>query len=164
VLEYEVRAPRRKLLALARACDDEADGRQMRGEVAANLHAALEPAVAEVRGAILGMSSGGLPHDGEPLRAAVASAVRSDIRLSGKFAGARIQVTKRGMPRGFANAPKRLNARRGWRHRVFGRDVWVTQIGEPGWFDDTMARGHRRYRAAVEKAMDGMANRIVRKG
>jgi hypothetical protein len=141
----------------ARALDGEADGREFNRDLAVSLAEALRPAVAELRGAVLGMSSGGLPHTGESLRGAVAGHIEVEMRR----AGAVIRATKRGMPRGFINAPKRLNARRGWRRQVYG-GVWVRQLGKPGWFDDTVARGHERYRAAAQAALQRRIERIAR--
>jgi hypothetical protein len=140
-----------------RALDGEADGQEFRRDLAEGLTEALRPAVAELRGAILGMASAGLPHAGESLRGAVAAHIEVEVRAS----GAVIRATKRGMPRGFSNAPKRLNARRGWRRQVYG-GAWVRQIGKPGWFDDTTARGHERYRRAAEAALEKRIRRITR--
>ncbi|NJP33682.1 hypothetical protein [Micromonospora thermarum] len=153
----------RNFAQVARALQDEADGTQWRAELTADLHEALEPGVTAARGAILGMPSAGLPHGGEPLRVAVANQVVSEVSL-GRNPGARIRVRKRGMPRGFRNAGKRLNARRGWRHPVFSPDVWTHQLGEPGWFDDTMRRLHPKLRQAALRALDRRARRITRRG
>lgn len=147
---------------LARALDAEADGDEWRAELAQDLHEALLPGVSAVRGALMGMSTGGLDHADEPLRQAVAQAVESDVRMSGKRAGARIRARKKGMPRNFHNAPKRLNAR-SWRHPQFGADVWVTQTGEQGWFDWTLRRLHPRLRLAAENALHNRARRITRR-
>lgn len=161
---YAIEADRRSFARVERALRDEADGRELRRDLADNLHSALEPAVGAVRAAVMSMATGGLPHAGEPLRVAVAAGVQVEVQLSGRAAGARIVATKHGMPRGFAQAPKRLNARRGWRHKVYGRDVWVRQVGAPGWFDDTLRRGQERYRTAVRVALDRVARRIATKG
>lgn len=158
----EIRPDPASFRRVAAALDDEADGREWRRELAAELHTALAPGVDAARAAVLAMP-GGLPHAGEPLRQAVAAAVTSEIRLSGASAGARIRARKRGMPRGFTNAPKRLNARRGWRHPVFSPDVWVTQRGEPGWFDDTLRPLRPAMRAAAERALQSRAQRIARR-
>ena len=161
----EVVPPRRQMDSLARALDREANGQQFARDLSTNIHEALQPLVTTVQGAVLGMSTGGLPHGGQPLRTAVAQQVESYVRLSGKSPGAGVRVRKYGMPRGFNNAPRRLNARKGWRHPVFGNtNVWVHQVGEPGWFDDNTTRFAGRYRVAVKRAMDDMAERIARSG
>lgn len=148
---------------LARALEQEADGDEWRRDLADDLHEALRPGVTAVRGALMGMATGGLQHAGEPLRQAVAQNVESLVRTDGQRAGARIRAKKTGLPRGFANAPKRLNAR-SWRHPIPGDpDTWVTQIGAPGWFDDTLRRMHPRLRLAAERALEKRARRISRR-
>ncbi|MBC9001293.1 hypothetical protein O7630_34450 [Micromonospora sp. WMMD718] len=154
----------RSFARVARALDDEAGGEEWRTELAAELHAVLEPGVAAVRGALMGMATGGLDDGHEPLRAAVAAGVESQVRVDGRRAGVRIRARKI-MLRNFANAPKRLNSRRGWRHPVFGdTETWVTQIGQPGWFDDPLRRLHARLHAAAARALDNRARRIARRG
>lgn len=148
---------------VARALEEESDGDEWRRETAEELHEALRPGVAAVRGALLSMQTAGLGHAGEPLRQAVAAGVESIARFDGQRAGARIRAKRTPQIRGFANAPKRLNARRGWRHPVGGRDVWVTQQGRPGWFDDTLTRLHPRLRLAAERALENRARRISRR-
>ncbi|MFG1898696.1 hypothetical protein ACGFIP_32280 [Micromonospora zamorensis] len=146
---------------VARALDEESGGDLWRAELATELHAVLEPGVSAVRGALMGMASG-LDDGHEPLRQAVAGGVESTVRLDGKRAGARIRAKKTQL-RGFANAPKRLNSRRGWRHPVHGADVWVTQQGQAGWFDDPLRRLRPRLRAAAVRTLDNRARRISRR-
>lgn len=148
---------------VVRALDDEADGREWRRELAEELHEALQPGVIAVRSSIMSMASAGLEHAGEPLRSAVAGNVVTDIRLGASGGGARIRVRRTGLPRGFANAPKRLNGRSGWRHPVFGPDVWVRQIGKPGWFDDTLRALRPKLRQSAQKALQSRADRIARR-
>jgi len=155
----EVRADASSFGRVARSLDEESDGEHLRKDLVEGFRAALEPAVDEVRGALMQMASGGLAHAGEPLRLAVAQHVVVSV---GRRSAA-IRALKTGMPRGFWNAPKRLNQRQ-FRHRVYGRDVWVTQVGAPGWFDDTLQRNQTRYRVAARRALDDMADRIGRKG
>lgn len=139
----------------------EEDGMRLRRQLAKELRDAVAPAVAEAKGRVLAIGSAGLPHDGGSLRSAVASRVQTQARLTGKSAGVRVRARKSGMPRGFANAPKRLNRDGGWRHPVYGnRDVWVRQLGAPDWFDDPLQARKAEYRAAVERAVRGMADRI----
>src|SRR5262245_56732720 len=90
------------------------------------------------RASILAMGVHGSKRAEPSLRAVVAKATKVRIRTSGKRPGVRVVVKKTTMPRGFRNAPKRLNAARGWRHPVFGSDNWVTQRGKPRWFDNAM--------------------------
>jgi hypothetical protein len=152
---------RAQFARVARELDREAGSTEWQDDLAVDLAEALEPGLSAVRGAVMAMSSGGLPHAGEPLRAAVAHQIVIDIRLGGGFAGARIRAKNTGMPRGFRHAPKRLNAR-SWRHPTRG-GAWVTQVGEPGWFDFTLQRLHPRLRHAAENALAKRARRISRR-
>lgn len=160
--EVTIRADQRTFDSLARAMEREASGR-MRRDLADELEDAVDPAVHEVRAALMGMQAGGLGHAGEPLRAAVAAGIQDRVILTGRTAGVKVIASSLGMPRGFWRAPKRLNAR-GWSHPVFGRrNVTVRQVGAPGFFDDTLERHRAQCRAAVARAMQKSVNRIERK-
>lgn len=146
------------LARLVVALRAEADGKQLGRELARELKAIAEPALQAARGALMSMASSS--HVLPGLRQTVAARTTIRVRLSGKHPGVLIRASKSGMPRGFNNAPKRLNAR-GWRHTVFGDDgVWVTQRGRPGWFDDTIPRFQDVARRAAAKALDDVARRI----
>lgn len=146
---------------IATALKYEENGSRLRRQLAKELREAVAPAVADAKGRLMSMGSSGRARHGEPLRRAVASRMQVQARLTGKAAGVKVRARKSGMPRGFANAPKRLNRDGGWRHPVFGnRNVWVEQRGAPGWFDDPMQQRTAEYRAAVERAVKGMADRI----
>ncbi|MFC6017214.1 hypothetical protein ACFP2T_13480 [Plantactinospora solaniradicis] len=151
------------LQALGRRLRDEEDGKKLRRDLAKNLRAALEPAKDEVRSALMGMATAGLEVDGAPLRTTVLKGLKAEARLTGRKTGARLKIKKTPELRNFKNAPKRLNSKKGWRHRVFGQDVWVTQVGEREYFDRTIRTGQGRYRAAVRAAMAETARRITRK-
>jgi hypothetical protein len=150
----------KSLAALVAALNKEADGEKLGWDLARNLAAAVSPAAGAAKSSILTMSSPREVTDGVSLRSAVASRVAVEVRLGGSSPGVAIKAGKVGMPRGFANAPKRLNSRHGWRHKVFGREVWVTQVGRPGWFDDTIARRKPAATKAARQALDAMAKRI----
>lgn len=139
----------------------EADGKELRKELMKSTKNALEPAVGELRGAILAMPSSGDPRVGPPLRQTIAARVRVEVRLSGKTPGARIKVRKTKTLRGFANAPMRTNRDAGWRHPVFNGGGWVTQHGKPGWFDDTLKPNQEKYRRAVLDAVEEMSRRVA---
>lgn len=153
---------------MASAIKREADSKQLRRDLMRNLRQAVKPAENEAKSSIMAMGSAGL-RTGPSLRSAIARQVKSETRLSGKYAGIRVKVRKRNMPRGFVNAPKRTNSAKGWRHPTFGRDAdgatrWVHQLGKPRWFDDPMQAHAPEYRAAVHQAMEETANRLARKG
>lgn len=151
------------LQALGRRLRDEADGKKLRRDLAKNIRQALEPAKQEVRSGLMGMSTAGLPVDGPPLRATVLKGLRAEARLTGRSTGARLRMRKTPQLRGFKNAPKRLNSKKGWRRQVYGQDIWVVQTGAREYFDGPITRGRARYRAAVLTAMNDTARRITRK-
>lgn len=159
----ELSTDQQALQALAKRLGEAADGKRFRRELAKDLRQALEPAKQEIRAGLMGMSTAGLPVDGAPLRTTVLSKLKAEARLTGGSTGARLRIRKKGMPRGFENAPKRLNRKRGWRHKVFGRDVWVQQVGAPEYFDRPTRQHKAQYRAAVLKVMNEHARRLTRK-
>lgn len=162
-MEYRAEVDERDLTRLVVALNAEADGAGLRRELRAGLKAAVEPAAAAARASILSMGVGGLTRAVPSLRTVVAAAVKTEVRLGVKRAGIAVVVKKHSMPRGFFNAPKRLNARKGWRHPVFGTDRWVSQRGKPGWFDDTLAKAKPAAVRAAKLAMDDVARRISAK-
>ena len=96
------------------------------------------------------------------LRSSVAKKIRPEVKLGGRWSGARVKAFKTKNIRNFPNAPKRLNRAGGWRHPVFGsREVWVQQHGKVDWFDHAFQGRESEYRAAVEQAMEDMARRIA---
>jgi hypothetical protein len=137
----------------------EVDGKRLQRDLAGKLRAALEPAKGAALASLASIPSKGLSQ-AEPLRAAIAGQMVVSARLSGTMAGARVRVKKG--PARFRSAPKRLNRRGGWRHRVYGRNVWVHQVGKPDWFDGPMKAGREGYRRAVHAAMQDAAGRITR--
>lgn len=149
------------LHALVRALREEEDGRQLRRELARNLRAALRPAAAEAKSSIMAMSSSGLT-SAPALRSSIARKIRPEIKLGGRWSGARVKAFKTPGIRNFKNAPKRTNRASGWRHPVFGnRDEWVQQHGKLLWFDRAFQGREGQYLHAVREAMDEMARRIA---
>jgi len=131
------------------------DGKTLRKELVAALKSAAEPAAARARGRVRA-----IPHRsaqrsvGGSLGAKVASQVRVKAATGGKSAGVRVSVRKRsGLPRGFVNAPNRLNRPAGWRHPVYGGNAWVSQIGEPGWFDEPMREAQPQARREAAEVL-----------
>lgn len=161
-----------QLVALNARLLKEADGGKLKRELARNLRLAVAPAVAEIKAGALKIKRAGSvakrptkkhPVEGSAisLGAAIARGIGVQTRMRGRSAGVSVKAKKAGMPRGFANAPKRINAVK-FRHPVFGQDRWVDQVGAPGFFDNPLHRDRGRYRAACIKAMDDMAARISR--
>lgn len=162
MIRVEVKS--RDLAQLARSIRAEVDGKKLARGLTKEIRTALQPAVAEAKSAIMSMPSAGGTREGASLRATIARQIKAEARLSGRKAGARVKATKRNMPRGFNNAPKRTNRAKGWRHPVFGStDAWAHQTGKPGWFDDAMRHHRDDCRRAVVSAMGDSARRIIRK-
>lgn len=169
----EISVEQGQLVKLAERLSQEADGVKLRRELARNLRTAVAPAVAEIKAGALQIkraeSVAKRPTKKAPvaesaisLGAAIARGIGAQTRMKGRSAGVSVKARKTGMPRGFVNAPKRIDAP-SFRHPVFGHDRWVGQVGEPGFFDDPLRRDRERYRAACVKAMKDMADRITRK-
>lgn len=159
VTSVEVRTS--DLVLLTRALRAEADGKELRRDLIRGLRVAVTPAVQLARASILSMGVHGVKRAEPPLRTAVAAATKIEIRTSGKRPGVRVVVRKSRMPRGFRNAPKRLQQAQGWEHPVFGD--WskkVVQRGKPGWFDDTLQKAKPAAVAAAKIALDRVAQRI----
>lgn len=147
--------------ALGRALKAESDGNKLRRDLAKRLRQTMEPVTAEIRSGLMAMpSSGTIPTEGGPLRTEVLKHLKVEARFSGRATGVRVRIKKRG-PRGFALAARRLNRKKGWRHRVYGRDVWVRQIGKIGYFDDPIEEKAPESRRAVLEAMNETAKRIA---
>ncbi|MBK3575135.1 hypothetical protein JHN63_15200 [Streptomyces sp. MBT65] len=157
---FELRATHEGLDALARALKAEADGKQLRKELAANLREALKPGAGQAKSSIMGMVS---LHGSQPaLRSSIAKKIRPEVKLGGRWTGARVKAFKTKNIRGFPNAPKRTNSARGWRHPVFGNTgVWVHQRGKLEWFDKAFRGREGVYKQAVHEAMEDMARRIA---
>ncbi|MEV6614268.1 hypothetical protein AB0N31_10670 [Streptomyces sp. NPDC051051] len=149
------------LAALTRAIRAEEDGKQLRKELARDMREALKPGAAAAKSAVMAVSSAGLP-TAPALRSSVAKKIRPEVKLGGRWSGARVKAFKTKNIRGFPNAPKRLNRAGGWRHPVYGnREIWVQQHGKTGWFDEAFQGREGVYKQAVEAAMENMARRIA---
>src|SRR4051794_31516923 len=147
--------------ALGRALRAEEDGKQLRKELAKNLRQALKPAATEAKSGIMAMGSSG-HHAGPALRSAIAAKIRPEVKLGGRWSGARVKAKKTPGIRGFTNAPKRTQRRTGgWRALTYGREPWRTQHGKPQWFDRALEGREGTYRRAVHEAMEAMAARIA---
>jgi hypothetical protein len=146
--------------ALNRALRAEEDGRQLRRELGRNMRKSLQPAVERAAAGIMSMASAG--HDTSPaLRPTIAKKIRPEVKLGGRWTGARVKARKTPNVRGFANAPKRTQRAAGWRTQTFGNGTWRVQHGKVEWFDRAMAPHGPEYRRAVHEAMEDMAKRIA---
>ncbi|MFG2002295.1 hypothetical protein ACGFNU_24395 [Spirillospora sp. NPDC048911] len=145
---------------LVTAIRAEEDGKQLRRELAKELRDTLKPAAAQAKSGIMAMSSAG-PGTSPALRPSIAKRIRPEVKLGGRWTGARIKARKTPNIRGFANAPKRTQSRKGWRTDTFGRDNWRVQFGRVEWFDRAVAADADSYRRACQQALDDMAARIA---
>lgn len=158
---FELRATHEGLDALVRAIRQEEDGKALRKELAANMRDALRPGAEQAKGSIMGMVSL-TGHPAPALRSSIAKKIRPEVKLGGRWSGARVKAFKTKNIRGFPNAPKRTNRASGWRHPVYGnREVWVQQRGKLEWFDRSFTGREGLYKEAVHEAMEAMAQRIA---
>lgn len=145
--------------ALGRALAAEEDGKALRKELAKNMRAALNPAAEMAKSGIMSMRSEG-HGQGPGLRSAIAKKIRPEVKLGGRWTGARVKSKKTPGIRGFANAPKRTQKTGGWRAKDWNGS-WRTQVGKFQWFDRAMVGRDAVYRQAVLDAMNAMAQRIA---
>lgn len=159
---FDLRCSHEGLDALVRAIRAEEDGKALRKDLAKNMREALKPGAAQAKGSIMGMVSSGGMRTGPALRSSIARKIRPEVKLGGRWSGARVKAFKTKNVRGFPNAPKRTNRASGWRHPVFGnREVWAQQRGKLEWFDRAFRGREGLYKEAVEAAMNDMAERIA---
>lgn len=145
--------------ALGRALSAEADGKALRKELAANLRAALNPAAEMAKSGIMSMRSEG-HGQGPGLRQAIAKKVKPEVKLGGRWTGARVKAKKTPNIRHFPNAPKRTQKIGGFRTKDWN-GTWRVQVGKFDWFDRAMAGRNEVYKRAVHEAMEAMAARIA---
>ncbi|MDT0306873.1 hypothetical protein RM780_07835 [Streptomyces sp. DSM 44917] len=161
LLDVEVQAE--GLDGLVRRLREEEDGAALRKELAKNLREELKPAAALAKSGIMAMSSAG-PGTSPALRSSIAKRIKPEVKLGGRWTGARVKSRKIPGIRGFANAPKRTQAKGGWRTQSWGNGTWRTQTGRVDWFDRAMDGRLNAYRKACLKAMEAMAARIAGRG
>lgn len=145
--------------ALTGALRAEEDGKQLRKELAKGMREALKPAVMQAKTGIMSMQASTTASPA--LRPAIAKRIKAEVKLGGRWTGARIKARKIQGIRGFANAPKRTQRSGGWRTQSFGNGIWRTQHGKVDWFDRAMEPDAARYKNAVAEAMESMARRIA---
>lgn len=158
---FDLQVTHEGLDALVRAIRREEDGKLLRKELAKEMREALKPGAAMAKSGIMAMPSAGTGM-GPGLRAGIAKKIRPEVKLGGRWTGARVKAFKTPGLRGFANAPKRTNRRDGgWRTLTYGHEPWRTQYGKRHWFDEAFENDAAAYRAAVHEAMEDMARRLA---
>lgn len=173
-MPVELTVDQKSLKRLVDKLKEEENGKKFRRDLSKQIRQALEPAKTEAISQLMSIGhSGRTPTEGEGLRAYVAGQIKVEARLTGRASGGRVKV-KKGGPRGFDLAARRLNREKGWRHpvpipkrrRQGGRHPvpkWVTQTVTPvEWFDEAMRGSRDEVRNAVVKAMYDLSKRIAR--
>lgn len=159
---FTLRCTHEGLDSLVRALREEEDGKQLRKDLAKEMREALKPGAVQAKSSVMAMVSHGGMRTGAPLRTSIARKIRPEVKLGGRWSGARVKAFKTKNVRNFPNAPKRTNRASGWRHPVYGnREVWVQQRGKIEWFDRSFTGREGLYKQAVEAAMENMAQRIA---
>lgn len=150
-----------RLVALGRAMKAEEDGAALRKDLIVNMRAAVAPGKSAVQEKLRAWPHGGADSSSPAMGSYLASKTTVQVRLSGRRTGVAVRIARTPNLRGFRKAATALNSAAGWRHKVFGRDVWVEQTSpQPGFFDKTLAAGKNVYRAAVLLAVKQMERRI----
>jgi hypothetical protein len=160
--ELEVTVDDSGLKDLMKVVRQEADAKQLRKDLIAEIRTAVAPGVSAVQAKVRAIPHSSAAHPKPAMSSYLASRVKPQVRLSGRSAGVRVRIGTTPNLRGFAQAARRLN-RKFWRHQVYGnKEVWVEQRSPiPGFFDDTLAAGRDSYRAAVVTALKSLADRLT---
>lgn len=150
------------------------NGKELRKQFNREVRAALLPVAGNVRVAYRASPSMG--HEGmsrgsrsrTSLRVLLAKATAVQVRPTGKQAAVRVAVLGKRMPSGLRSLPRywegeSTRAGRGrWRHPTWGnREAWVQQPARRT-FDPVVLPSVPRVVAAVHRAADTVAKRIVR--
>ncbi len=146
----------RQLQAAAKACKDQADGKELRKALLRNLKAATAPLVVDLKAAIGTASTGA---SSPSITQAIAQSIKPTVRLSGQNTGVGVRAGTTTV-RGFKQAARRFN-RPNFRHPVYGGPGYANQIGKPGWFDDTTKERQDEAKRAVLAAMDEMGKTLA---
>ena len=96
------------------------------------------------------------------LREAVAHATGIEVNASPKSARVRIRCRRSQMPADQRKLPMYINKGH-WRHPVRGNtDVWVEQLADPAWFDDTVPKAGPACREAAAQVVNDITDKIAR--
>lgn len=156
----ELSVDQKQIQAIAKALKSEEDGKQLRKDLIADLKVAVAPGVSAVKSKLQAMP-GDTAHASPAVGSYLASKVVAQARVSGRNTGVAVRIKKTPQLRGFINAARRFN-QESWRHKVFGRDVWVEQTSPiQGFFDDTLKERKDVYRVAILAAVKSMADRVA---
>lgn len=158
---FELSVDQRMLVGLRAAMRAEEDGAQLKKELIASFKVALQPGIDQAKSKL-----SAIPHHGSAiptpgLGAYLAPRVKASVRLSGRSVGVSVRMPQTPGLRKFGKAARWLN-RGKWRHKVFGREVWVEQQSPiPGFFDDAFREDREKYRLACIESVHWMFRRIA---
>lgn len=154
-VELEVQGDWERLRRIHRAMRRTAEGKILRREMHAAIKRTLEPYVDILRSRIRSMRS-----RGKGPRPGLRETIAARIRVSVKSSAVRIVVGTTARVRGFTTAPARTDQGI-WRHPVWGRrTVWVEQIGQKGWFSQTLLPVRSEAKEAIRRILDEMAEKL----
>ena len=129
-----------------------AGAKDLQRELTKALKDAAKPLADAERRAALALPSA---HGDGTLRRQLAAGVAVSVTKTDRNPGVRV--------RDRAKLAKATQARRGWRHPVYGhRSTWVTEILGPGWFTDTANRHRDDVVKKVREAVDRVARKIAK--
>jgi hypothetical protein len=86
------------------------------------------------------------------LRDTIAAAVGSSVSAGGNRTNLTFKMRSSQLPESQRTLGKRWNKAAGWRHPVYGHDVWVRQTGRP-YFDKTIEANKEVLETGVRAAM-----------
>jgi hypothetical protein len=153
------------LKRLNRQFRDAADGKQLGKELTAGLRGVLNPVRDQVKAAYLAQPGypGAHPSGRADLRVLLAKATKTEVRRSGRQAGARVRVDGRKMPSGMRALPRYWEGYKPrWRWPVYGnRRAWAQGRARPRF--DRITRAHADDGlAAVNRVLDGVRRKLER--
>ena len=142
---------------IAKALRSAGQGGGLQAALSRNLRGAADAVVNDLRRAAMNIPdrSPATRSDGDSLRRGLSRSVQMQATPK----GVRFWVDGSKMPAGTRLLPFAVEKTGGWRHPVFGRDVWVNQPGSP-WFKPTIQKHETDFRRAVESAMDEVAREL----
>lgn len=136
----------------------EEDAKALKRDFGTQLKQAVDPALPVIASELMAMG-GSIPVS-PPLRMAVLSGLSTKVRYSGPAPGVRVAISRKGMPRGFDDAARKIN-QGSWSHPLWGRADSVVQTGAEDFFDRPLQDRKAEMRRAVEQAIENMAERIA---
>jgi hypothetical protein len=153
------------LRKLSRDLRRHADGKQLRREFIRDVRAEVRPVAANIRSGYRSQPgyTGRRQRAGGTLRALLAKAVTTSVRLSGRTAGVTLRVAGNRMPSGMGRLPKLYEGNvPNWRHPVFGSDRWASQDTGAPIFANRVRAARGSVERRVVRLVERMARRIAR--